>query len=219
VATRNSVPVCVRDVAEIRVGPRFRREVASRDGQQAVSVTAEKQYGGDTLSAIANLRARPDRIAGQLPDGVAIGPFYDQSTLIRSSLDHVQASMLIGAALIVALMLCFMWDLRGALVASLTIPFSMLIALILMDLGGVTPTVMSIGGLAIGIGTTANGSITMVEHIYRVQREGAGCAARGRRPVRAAHLEQARRDAGRRRGRALGQALRPRPGPAERAHR
>jgi len=84
----------------------------------------EKQYGGDTLTAIANLRARLARIAEELPEGVSIRPFYDQSRLILSSLQHVQASMLVGAALIVLVMLVFMWNLRGALIASLTIPLS-----------------------------------------------------------------------------------------------
>lgn len=174
VATRRNVPICVRDVAEVRVGPKFSREAASHNGKEAVSVTVEKQYGGDTLTAIGNLRARLARIAGELPAGVSIEPFYDQSRLIVSSLDHVQLSMLIGAGLIVLVMLFFLWDLRGALIASLTIPLSMLIALVMMHLGGVGLTVMSIGGLAIGIGKTANGSIIMVENIYRVQRERAG---------------------------------------------
>jgi cobalt-zinc-cadmium resistance protein CzcA len=174
VATRNNVPICVRDVADVQVGPKFRREAASHNGEEAVNVTVEKQYGGDTLTAIANLRARLDRIADDLPAGIVIKPFYDQSILIVSSLHHVQWSILSGAVLIVLVMLFFMWDIRGALIASLTIPFSIAIALILMDLGGVTLTVMSIGGLAIGIGKMANGSILMVENVYRVQRERAG---------------------------------------------
>jgi len=174
VATRGSVPIRVRDVADVAVGPKFRREAASYNGQEAVSVTVEKQYGGDTLTATANLRARLARIAAELPEGVSIRPFYDQSILVISSLDHVQFSILIGAGLILLVMLIFMWDVRGALIASLTIPLSIAIALILMDLGGVALTVMSIGGLAIGIGKMANGSIIMVENIYRVQRERAG---------------------------------------------
>lgn len=174
VATRGSVPIRVRDVADVAVGPKFRREAASYNGQEAVSVTVEKQYGGDTLTATANLRARLARIAAELPEGVSIRPFYDQSILVISSLDHVQFSILIGAGLILLVMLIFMWDVRGALIASLTIPLSIAIALILMDVGGVALTVMSIGGLAIGIGKMANGSIIMVENIYRVQRERAG---------------------------------------------
>jgi cobalt-zinc-cadmium resistance protein CzcA len=177
VATRDGVPVCVRDIADVEVGPAFSREAASHNGRDAVSVTVEKQYGGDTLTATANLRERLARIAGDLPAGVAIRTFYDQSRLIVSSLEHIRVSMIIGAALILAVMLIFMWDVRAALIASLTIPFSIAIALALMDLAGVALTVMSIGGLAIGIGKMANGSIIMVENIYRVQRERAGQAS------------------------------------------
>jgi len=174
ITSRGNVPVFVRDVADVAVGPKFRREAASHNGTDAVYVTVEKQYGGDTISAIANLRARLAQIAKDLPENIAVKPFYDQSILITKSLDHVQFSILLGAGLIVAVMLFFMWNVRGALIASLTIPLSILIALILMDLGGVTLTVMSIGGLAIGIGKMANGSIIMVENIARVQRERAG---------------------------------------------
>ena len=174
VTSRGNVPVFVRDVADVTVGPKFRREAASHNGKEAVYVTVEKQYGGDTISAIANLRARLAQIAKDLPEDFVVEPFYDQSILIIKSLDHVQFSILLGAGLIVAVMLFFMWNVRGALIASLTIPLSILIALILMDLGGVTLTVMSIGGLAIGIGKMANGSIIMVENIARIQRERAG---------------------------------------------
>ena len=79
-----------------------------------------------------------------------------------------------GAALIVIVMLLFMGSLRGALIASLTIPLSILVALILMRLAGIQLTVMSIGGLAIGIGKVANGSVLMVENIYRILRTRRG---------------------------------------------
>jgi cobalt-zinc-cadmium resistance protein CzcA len=171
VASRNGVPLLVRDVATVEVGGRFRREDASFNGADAVNVTVEKQYGGSTLEAIANLKAGLARIARDLPPGVRIHEYYDQSLLIADALNHVQGSILVGAALIVVVMLFFMWDVRGALIASLTIPFSIAIALILMDMAGVTLTVMSIGGLAIGIGKMANGSILMVENVYRCRRE------------------------------------------------
>jgi len=74
-------------------------------------------------------------------------------------------------------MVFFMWNLRSSMIASLTIPFSILIAIVFMDLFGVKLTVMSIGGLAIGIGKVANGSIIMVENIHRVLLERQGQAS------------------------------------------
>lgn len=174
ITSRNNVPVFVKDVADVRVGPKFRRDDASYNGGDAVCVTVEKQYGGDTLTAIGHLRDAVVQIQRDLPQHVKIKPFYDQSILILSSLAHVQLSIAEGVILIVLVMILFMWNLRSALIASLTIPFSILIALVFMDLFGVSLTVMSIGGLAIGIGKVANGSIIMVENILRVLQEKKG---------------------------------------------
>jgi cobalt-zinc-cadmium resistance protein CzcA len=161
----------------VAVGPQFSRGSASHNGQEAVSITIEKQYGSDTLTTTENIRAALDRIARGLPSGVSLNAFYDQSRIILRAIRHVEVSLVEGAVLIVAVMLLFMGSLRGSLIASLTIPFSVAIALVIMELLGVDLTVMSIGGLAIGIGKVANGSIIMVENIHRVLRERRGQAS------------------------------------------
>jgi cobalt-zinc-cadmium resistance protein CzcA len=174
ITSRNNVPVYVRDVAEVKVGPKFRREAGSHNAKESVYVTVEKQYGGDTLAAIRNIKEALVRIARDLPERIRIKPFYDQSVLITKSINHVEVSILEGALLIILVMIFFMWNLRSSLIASLTIPFSILIALVLMNIFGIGLTVMSIGGLAIGIGKVANGSIIMVENIFRVLKEKKG---------------------------------------------
>jgi len=176
ITSRNNVPVFIRDVADVKIGGKFRRDAASHNAQEAVYVTVEKQYGGDTLAAIANLKKAIARIANDLPRGIQIKPFYDQSILILKSIHHVEVSILQGALMIVLVMMLFMWNLRSSLLASLTIPFSILIALILMSFFKINLTVMSIGGLAIGIGKMANGSIIMVENICRLLKEKGGRA-------------------------------------------
>jgi cobalt-zinc-cadmium resistance protein CzcA len=176
ITSRNNIPVYVKDVAEVKIGPKFRRESGSHNAQEAVYVTVEKQYGGDTLTAIKNIKDALARIGRDIPDKIKIKPFYDQSILILKSINHVEVSMLEGAILIVLVMLFFMWNLRSALIASLTIPFSILIAIVLMNVFGIGLTVMSIGGLAIGIGKMANGSIIMVENIFRMMEEERGTA-------------------------------------------
>lgn len=89
----------------------------------------------------------------------------------------METSVLEGGFLIILVMLFFMWNLRSSLIASLTIPFSILIAIVLMDIFKIKLTVMSIGGLAIGIGKIANGAIIMVENIFRVLKEKKGQAS------------------------------------------
>jgi len=177
ITSRNNVPVYVKDVAEVKIGGKFRRDAASHNAEEAVYVTVEKQYGGDTLAAIRNIKNALTQIAKDLPENINIKPFYDQSILILKSLKHVEVSIFEGAILIILVMIFFMWNLRSSLIASLTIPLSILIALVLMDIFRIDLTVMSIGGLAIGIGKVANGSIIMVENIFRVLKEKKGKAS------------------------------------------
>jgi len=177
ITSRNNVPVYVKDVAEVKIGGKFRRDSGSHNAKEAVYVTVEKQYGGDTLTAIRNIKAALAQIAKDLPEKLKIKPFYDQSILIIKSISHVEVSIFEGAILIILVMIFFMWNLRSSFIASLTIPFSLLIALVLMAIFKVDLTVMSIGGLAIGIGKVANGSIIMVENIFRVLKEKKGQAS------------------------------------------
>jgi len=177
ITSRNNVPVYVKDVADLKIGPKFRRDSGSHNAKEAVYVTVEKQYGGDTLTAIRNIKEALARIAKDLPEKIKIKYFYDQSILILKSISHVEVSIFEGAILIILVMIFFMWNLRSSFIASLTIPFSILIALVFMIIFKIDLTVMSIGGLAIGIGKVANGSIIMVENIFRVLKEKKGQAS------------------------------------------
>jgi len=174
VASRRNVPIYLRDVAEVNTGSKFRREDASHNGQEAVYVTVEKQYGSDTLKAIENIKDGLNKITRDLPEQIKTKPVYDQSTLITKSISHLELSIVEGIILIVLVMILFMGDLRSALIASLTIPFAILIALVAMQIFGINLTVMSIGGLAIGIGKMANGSIILIENILRLLKEKKG---------------------------------------------
>ncbi|MGD2123623.1 MAG: efflux RND transporter permease subunit [Gemmatimonadota bacterium] len=177
ITSRNNVPVRVRDVAEVRVGGKFRRDDASYNAETAVAVTVQKQYGGNTLAAIGRVKEVLSQIAPDLPPGVRIEQFYDQSILIAKSIGHVNRSIIEGAILIMLVMVVFLWDIRSSLIAGLTIPLSILIALIILWLFRVDLTVMSLGGLAIGVGKVASGTIIMVENIVRVLREKKGEAS------------------------------------------
>ena len=176
ITSRKNIPVYVKDVADVRLGGKFRRGDAGFNGKEAVSVVVQKQYGGDTLKAIDNVKKFLGEVEKELPKGVKITPYYDQSKLINSAVSHVEISMLEGGLLVVLIILLFLANLRASLIASLTIPISIFVSLIIMHLFGVALTVMALGGLAIGIGKMANGSVIMVENIYRhVEAAPEGC--------------------------------------------
>ena len=167
ITSRNGVPVFVKDVADVKVGGKFRRGDAGFNGEEAVSVLVQKQYGGNTLKTIANVKKFLDDVKQHISKKIRIVPYYDQSQLISSTLRHVEISMLEGGVLVLVVILLFLGNLRASLIAALTIPLSVLLALVLMYFAGVSLTVMALGGLAIGIGKMAAGSVIMVENIYR----------------------------------------------------
>ena len=183
ITSRNGVPIYVKDVAEVKEGEAFSRGNAGLNGREAVSVIAEKQYGGDTLKTIDGIKQTLASLRDDLAKrGIEIINYYDQSTLIESSLGHVQFSILEGGALVFLVILLFLGNLRASLIASLTIPVSILFALVLMHLAGVTLTVMALGGLAIGVGKMAGGSVIMVENIVKFHQSDTSGAS----PVRLA---------------------------------
>jgi cobalt-zinc-cadmium resistance protein CzcA len=169
---RNSIPVFVKDVADVKIGGRFRRGDAGHNEKEAVSVCVQKQYGGDTLKTIKNIKSFLNQMDKELPENIHIKPYYDQSKLISKALGHVEISMLEGGLLVVLIIVLFLANLRASFIASLTIPISILISLIILDIFGVSLTIMALGGLAIGIGKMANGSVIMVENIYRHMQTG-----------------------------------------------
>jgi len=168
ITSRNGVPVRIKDVAEVKIGHPVRRGDSSQDGEDCVTATLEKQYGGNTLATIARVKKVLAELAKGLPERIHIKTVYDQSILIWEAIHNVERSILEGAILVVIVILFFMGNTRSALIASLTIPFSIFVAIILMYLGGISINVMSLGGLALGIGKLANSSIIMVENIYRM---------------------------------------------------
>lgn len=167
ITSRNNIPVYVKDVADIRIGGKFRRGDAGYNGQEAVSICVQKQYGANTLKTINNIKGFLNEIDEELPENMKIETSYDQSDIINKALDHVEISMLEGGILVVLIIIVFLGNLRASLIASLSIPVSILVSLIIMHVFGISLTVMALGGLAIGIGKMANGSVIMVENIYR----------------------------------------------------
>lgn len=167
ITSRQNIPVYVKDVAEVKVAGKFARGSAGLNGQDAVAVIVQKQYGGDTLHTIENVKRFLAEVQQRLAAGIKIITYYDQSELIESSLEHVGVAMLEGGVLVLLVILIFLGSLRASLIAALTIPVSVLLSLVLMHVAGISLTVMALGGLAIGVGKMAGGSVIMVENIYK----------------------------------------------------
>lgn len=168
VTVRNGVPVRVSDVAEIEYGAEIRRGAVSRNGtEEVVSGIVLQLYGENTSRVIERLYEKIPEVQASLPAGVRIVPYYEQAELVRQATGTVKKALLLGAVLVIATLFVFLGNVRCALIVSLSLPLCALISVILMRLTGISANLMSLGGIAIGIGMLGDGAIVMVENIFR----------------------------------------------------
>ena len=164
----DGVPVFVRDVAEVEYGAEIRQGAVSKDGQgETVMGVVLQLKGANTNSVIKDVRKKIEAVQKSLPTGVKLEPLYDQADLIGKAVGTVTKALGEAAILIVIVLFLFLWNVRSALVVLVSIPLSMLIALMMMRWYGLSANLQSLGGLAIGIGMMVDGSIVMVENIVR----------------------------------------------------
>ncbi|MDP8238755.1 MAG: CusA/CzcA family heavy metal efflux RND transporter [Candidatus Hatepunaea meridiana] len=171
----NGVVVRLSDVANINIGPEIRRGVVLKDGVGEVVIgIVLKLFGENTSNVIENLYTKIDEIKGSIPQGVQLVPFYEQADLVSKATGTVKSALLIGAILVIFVLFLFLGDVRSALVVTASLPMSMLIAFLLMNRTGISANLMSLGGLTIAIGMIVDGSVVMVENIWRHLSESNG---------------------------------------------
>jgi len=168
VATKNGVPVLVRDLGTVSFGPDVRRGAADWNGEgEAVGGIVVMRSGQNALSVINAVKARFKEIAPSLPPGVEIVSGYDRSWLINQSIHTLKRDLLAEAIIVSFVSIVFLFHFRSALVPILTLPIAVLAAFIPMYSLGVSSNIMSLGGLALAIGVLIDAAIVMVENGYR----------------------------------------------------
>lgn len=164
----DGTPVFVRDVAKVEYGSEIRQGAVSMNGNgESVMGVVLQLKGANTNTVIQGIRAKLASVQASLPPGVKIEPVYDQSALILKAVGTVQKALAEAAILIVIVLFLFLWNIRSALVVLVSIPLSMLVAVIMMRWAGLSANLQSLGGLAIAIGMMVDGSLVMVENIVR----------------------------------------------------
>lgn len=173
----DGVPVRVRDVAEVAFGAEVRQgavtmSVREADGTprplgEVVAGIVLKRMGANTKAAIDGIKTRLPAIQQALPDGVVIEPFYDQADLVERAVSTVSKALVESFVLIVLVLALFLLNLRATLLVLISVPLSVGVALTLMSYWGLSANLMSLGGLAIAIGMMVDGSVVMMENIFR----------------------------------------------------
>ncbi|HWE42474.1 MAG TPA: CusA/CzcA family heavy metal efflux RND transporter [Gemmatimonadaceae bacterium] len=180
VADRGGTPVYVRNVAEVALGPEVRRGAVTMNGEgEAVSGIVLKRIYENTSQVIKGVKARVVDVNKSLPPGVKVVPYYDQSELVERAVGTVKDALLEGAVLIVVVLFLFLGDVRSALIVTTMLPLSLFLAFLLMQYFGLSANLMSLGGLAIGIGMMVDGGVVMVENVYRHLSEAKHAAEHG----------------------------------------
>jgi Cu(I)/Ag(I) efflux system membrane protein CusA/SilA len=164
----NGTPIRLKDIAHIHIGPELRRGVVELNGEGEVAGgVVIMRYGENALSTIEGVREKLEELKRGLPEGVEIIPVYDRGNLIERAVASLNESLLQELAVVSLVVILFLLHVRSALVAIITLPMGILMAFIIMKMQGLNANIMSLGGIAITIGTMVDGAIVMVENAHK----------------------------------------------------
>ncbi|MBI3815494.1 MAG: efflux RND transporter permease subunit [Nitrospinae bacterium] len=168
VSSIDGTPIYLRDVADIRVGSRYRLGGVTADGKgEAVEGLVLMLMGGNSREIVASVKERVKEVNNVLPEGVSIKPFYDRTELVDLALSTIENALMEGVLLVVVVLYLFLRNFRGPLVVVLTLPLAVLSTFIIMGMTGLTANLMTLGGLAISLGMIADAAIIQVDNVQR----------------------------------------------------
>jgi len=169
------IPVLLRDVAEVTIGPEIRRGLAEWNGEgETVGGIVVVRAGADTRTVIESVRKRLTELEAGLPEDVEISIAYDRTTLINRAVETLTDTLIEESIVVALVCLVFLFHFRSALVAIFSIPVSILLSFILMKMQGLGSNIMSLGGIAISIGVLVDAAIIMVENAHKHYEEWKG---------------------------------------------
>ena len=162
------IPVTVGDVADVQVGPAIRRGIADLNGKgEVVTGWVVMRYGANPRDVIDGVKLKMTELERSLPRGVRFIQGYDRSGLIDRAIETLKSKLLEESIIVALVTLLFLLHARSALVAIITLPIGVLMALLAMKVLGLSANIMSLGGIAIAIGAMIDAAIVMVENLHK----------------------------------------------------
>ncbi|RUY20766.1 efflux RND transporter permease subunit, partial [Mesorhizobium sp. M7A.F.Ca.US.001.04.2.1] len=166
--TDQGVPLRLKDVAKVEIGPDERRGITELNGEgEVASGIVLQRFGANALTVIENVKQRLSDIAGSLPKGVEIVPVYDRSHLIEAAIETLKPTLAEESVIVALVCVVFLLHLRSALVAILMLPVGILMAFGAMKAIGLGSNIMSLGGIAIAVGAMIDAAIVMIENAHK----------------------------------------------------
>ena len=162
------VPIRVRDVGQVVLGPDIRRGIADWNGQgDVVSGIIVMRQGGNAMQVIERVKEKLHELEPGLPRGVKIVSAYDRSELIQRSIDNLKHTLTEEMIIVAIIIFIFLWHFPSAVIPVFTIPIAIILSFIPMKMMGLTSNIMSLGGIAIAIGALVDASIVVVEQTHK----------------------------------------------------
>ena len=167
-STEGGVPVRVKDVGNVVLGPDIRRGIADWNGEgDVVSGIVVMRQGENALEVIERVKAKIKDLEPGLPEGVRIVSAYDRSDLILRSIDNLRWTLTEEMVIVALVIFIFLWHIPSAIIPVFTIPIAIIISFIPMKMMGVSANIMSLGGIAIAIGAMVDAAIVVVEQTHK----------------------------------------------------
>jgi Cu(I)/Ag(I) efflux system membrane protein CusA/SilA len=161
----DGTPIRLQDVANVHIGPELRRGLVDLNGEgEVVGGVVIMRFGENALATIKAVRAKLDELKKGLPEGVEIITVYDRGDLIERAVESLNTSLMQELIIVSLVVILFLLHARSAFVVIITLPLGILMAFIVMRFQGLNANIMSLGGIAITIGTMVDGAIVMVEN-------------------------------------------------------
>ena len=174
-ATKGGTPVLLREVAEVRIGPEMRRGISELDGEgEAVGGVVVMRNGDNARDTILRVKHKLDELRSGLPAGVEVVETYDRSALIQRSVDNLNRKLLDEFIVVAIVCFIFLFHLRSGLIVVIVTPIAVLSAFTVMHLLGINANIMSLGGIAIAIGTMVDAAIVMIENVHKKLEHATG---------------------------------------------
>ena len=167
----DGTPVYLRDVARIEQAPGLRFGAVTRDGEEVVLGMVLSRIGTNAADVVEAVKEKVATVQSALPEGVELEPVYERTELVEEAVGTAERALIEGSILVAIVLFLFLGELRAALVVISALPLAMLIAFIFMEQAGLSANLMSLAGLAIGIGMMVDGAVVMVENSFRIMAE------------------------------------------------
>jgi copper/silver efflux system protein len=163
----DGIPLTVGDVADTRVSGAFRRAILADENEEKVGGVIIMRYGENPLAVIDAVKEKIKEVEKILPEGVSIKPFYDRTTLIKATIETLQRVLTEELIIVIIILGLFLWHFGSTLISAISLIMGVLIAFIFMAVFKIPSNIMSLGGIAVAIGTMVDASVVVSENAYR----------------------------------------------------